>query len=265
MSPSSLHPHIEALLKRPDYQQRTDIWYEKRQGLITASDVAAVLGVKPYASYKGDTRAELLQKKLENKPFNNKFVAHGVKYEQECCDLFASLVGEEIMERGLVISEEFPWIGASPDGLALKSGRLLEIKCPLQRTIIPGKVPSHYYHQIQCQMFVCGFDSTFFVQYKPPHLMPERKAFIDIVVVERDPTWWPTHHHALYTFWKELMEAKRTYVKPPDPTCLIDETLYDKPMQDRDDDDTGDGDGIDPDLLLPHLALKRKVIDLFDL
>ena len=218
------HPKVTALFGRRQYAQRTPEWYEVRRGLLTASDAAAALDIKPYASYRGSARAELLQKKLANAPMNNIFVAHGVKYEDEARDLMCSAIGERVYEFGLLRHPTLDWLAASPDGVTA-TGRLVEIKCPLKRTIVPGHVPSHYMPQLQIQMECCDLDQTLFVQYKPPALT-DGPPELDIVVVERDVRWFDSNCDALYAFWNEYMAAQQTYTPPPPPVCALDDAMY---------------------------------------
>lgn len=228
MSSSSPHPAVTKLLQRPEIAQRTEPWYAARRKLITASDAAAALGILPFASYKGDIREDCLVKKLDNHPFSNIFCRHGQRYEDEARDLFCELTGEVAIDRGLVISEDDPWIGASPDGITM-SGKLIEIKCPLRRKIIPGHIPHHYYPQVQVQMVVCGFDTTIFLQYIPAIMTIDKKPFMDVVVIERDPVWWEENKPRLRSFWEEYQRRLETHVPaplPPNPKCLIDDTLY---------------------------------------
>lgn len=208
MSQMHLHPRTAALLGRPQYVQRTAEWFEARRDMLTASDVAAALGIKPYPSYRGNIRQELLRKKVANKPLVSMFLTHGQRYEDDARDLMASAMGEVCYDVGLVRHPDVPWLGASPDGVT-RSGKLVEIKCPLKRTIEPGVVPHHYYPQIQIQMEVADVDSTIFVQYKPPHLTPDNKPFMDIVVVERDRGWFEANKGALQSFWGEYQVARR--------------------------------------------------------
>jgi len=223
-----MHPKVADLLKRPQWEQRTPAWYEVRRTLLTASDVSSALDVKPYASYKGSPRADLLKKKLENKPFSNMFTLHGQRYEDEAKDMMASVLGEKVLDFGLLIHPEHTWLAASPDGVTL-SGKCVEIKCPLRRAIQPGKVPEHYWPQVQTQMAVCGLDSTLFVQYRPAHMNTDKKPLLDIVVVERDAAWFEENLPRMKSFYDEYMAALPTYVPEPLPPlqeCTIDDTLY---------------------------------------
>lgn len=142
-----IHPAAAAVLAREQWKQRTPEWYAVRRELITASDAASAISIPPYASYKGDIRADTLIKKLDNLPFNNKFCAHGVKFEDEALSLAMSALGDVGYEVGLLRHPELPWLAASPDGIT-HSGKCIEIKCPLMRKIIPGVIPHHYYPQV---------------------------------------------------------------------------------------------------------------------
>jgi putative phage-type endonuclease len=218
-------------MAREQWAQRTPEWYAVRRGLLTASDAAAALDIKPYASYRGSVRQEVLQRKVANEPMNNIFVAHGQRYEDEARAWAAIALGETVVDVGLVRHATLPWLAASPDGVTC-SGKLMEIKCPLKRAIQPGTVPGHYWPQIQVQMEVCDVDQTVFVQYKPAGLQANKKAVIDVVVVGRDREWFRCHRDALKTFWDEYMAALETYTPPPrpeisGPACLVVDDMYD--------------------------------------
>lgn len=224
-----LHPRTLALVGREQYVQRTPEWYSIRRELLTASDAASALDIKPYASYRGSSRAELMRKKLDNAPVDNMFVAHGQKYEDEARAWAASAMGETVLDVGLVRHDTLAWLAASPDGVTT-SGKLMEIKCPLKRDIIPGRIPGHYWPQVQVQMECCDIDVTVFVQYKPASLRPDGRAFLDVVVVERDREWFRQHRPMLESFWEEYMAARVTHVIPPTcrQECLVDFGLYEK-------------------------------------
>lgn len=236
---AAMHPASAQLLARQQWVQRSPEWFAIRQELLTASDAASALGIKPYASYRGDIRSELLRKKVSNAPIDNMFVTHGQKYEDEARQWACEAMGETAEDVGLVRHRDLPWLGASPDGVT-HSGKLIEIKCPLKRAIQPGVVPHHYWPQVQCQMEVCDVDQTIFVQYKPAAFTAGSRAFIDVVVVERDREWFRRHQDQLHAFWKDYMRARDESRARPDKgasgdippakqarvQCLIDEAMY---------------------------------------
>lgn len=230
VAPVAMHPGTARLLKREQWVQRTPEWYEARRDLITASEAASALGVKPFKSYRGDPREELMRKKVGNEPLENMFVTHGQKYEDAARDWAAAALGETVEEVGLVRHETLPWLGASPDGVTHR-GRLMEIKCPMKRAIQPGVVPSHYWPQVQVQMECCDIDETIFVQYKPATLTADGRAFLDVVVVQRDRKWFEDHKDALHEFWVRYMAERAKQPSPRPETAAPG------------DDNTGTGTG----------------------
>jgi putative phage-type endonuclease len=218
------HPQVRALMARTHYAQRTPEWYAIRRTLLTASDAASVLGIKPYPTYKGCPRSESLKRKLDNVPLNNMFVAHGTHYEDEARNLVADVLGETVYDCGLVVHQDLPWLAASPDGVT-RTGKLIEIKCPLKREIVPGHIPSHYYPQVQVQMEVCDIDVTLFVQYKPS-CVTRGPPQLDIVAIERDRLWFENVCDALHAFYVEYMAMAAVHKPPPPPRCMIRDDLY---------------------------------------
>ena len=220
---------VKRLLSAPDVPQRTPAWYAARLEVLTASDVAAAPGIKPFKGYKGDPREDALLKKLNNHPFGNVYCAHGQKWEDHARDLAMRALGETAVDFGLLVHPREPWLAASPDGVTL-TGRCIEIKCPLSRDIVPGHVPAHYVPQIQVQMEVCDLDATYFIQYKPAEVSKKHHEELDIVVVERDRRWFAENRDAMHAFWAEYMARRRTHVPeppPPPPRCLVADDLYD--------------------------------------
>ena len=196
--------------------------------MLTASDAAAALGVKPYASFRGSPADEALRRKLDNAPISGPALEHGVRYEDEARDAAAAALGETVREVGLFRHPTETWLAASPDGVTL-SGKLVEIKCPWRREVVPGQVPHHYEAQVQVQMEVCDIDETLFVQYKPACLTRSGRALLDIAVVPRRREWFAEHRAALHAFWETYMRRRAGHVPPPPPPpprCLVDPGLY---------------------------------------
>lgn len=211
---------MTALDARPQWTQRTPEWYAKRKELLTASDAAAALNIPPYERYRGSPREHLLEKKVADIPITgyNPAISHGVKHEDEVREALCALLGEPVKEHGLFVHQKYPWLGASPDGVSA-SGKMVEIKCPLRRQITPGHVPEHYYPQVQLQLEVCDLDVALFVQFKPGEPL-------DVTVVERDRLWFARNVDALHAFFQDYVRAKKAYVPPPPPVCLVDPDLY---------------------------------------
>jgi putative phage-type endonuclease len=211
-----MDPRVQTLLRRPNLTQRSPEWYEAREHLITASDAAAALDIKPYEKFSKSARAELLKKKCGlTAPFSSPFMAHGVKYEDEARRIYEEKTGEEVLEFGLLIHPVLTWLGASPDGVT-KSGKVVEIKCPVSRPILPDMIPEHYYPQVQICLEVCDMEEAVFIQYKPEDVTWPKPGQFTVHTVPRSREWFEENREKLHDFWKEMMEAKeRTRAAPP--------------------------------------------------
>lgn len=239
---------IERLKARKQYIQRSPEWYAAREELLTASDVAAALDIKPYEGFRQSARAELLKKKTgQAKPMKggaSAVMMHGVKYEDEARRLYEEHTGERVHEFGLLIHEQYPWLGASPDGVS-ESGKVIEIKCPMSRAIVPGHVPEHYMPQVQICLEVCDLEEAVFIQYKPEAITWPKPMQLDITTIRRDREWFAKHLESMQAFWKEMMDIRQTQPPPPafpaeaatqsqrsrtvvrQPTvCAIDDDMY---------------------------------------
>jgi putative phage-type endonuclease len=177
--------HFDYLRNLPQPIQKSKEWFELRDGMITASAAADILGESPYGS-----REEMVLDKiglLPNKYKENMFVHHGKKYERIATMIYENLYNTKVGEFGLVPyqnnhtdKELITYMGASPDGISTcitldgkpnkLVGRMLEIKCPLKRKIttkgeIDGTICPHYYWvQVQVQLACCKNDDCDFWQ-----------------------------------------------------------------------------------------------------
>jgi len=177
--------HYDYLRGLPQPVQKSPEWYELRNGMITASAAADILGESKY-----HTRDEMLLDKinlLPNKYQENMFVHHGKKYERIATMIYEYIYNTKVGEFGLVPYqndhtdlEPINFIGASPDGISTcitldgkpneLVGRMLEIKCPFKRKIITeGEIdgvicPHYYWVQVQLQLACCKNDACDFWQ-----------------------------------------------------------------------------------------------------
>jgi len=146
---------LEELKKLPKIEQRTPIWYETRQGIITASDFAQALGDGKFGTKEG-----LLKKKCgyEEEKFNASAppLKWGTMFEPVASDIYCMRNNMSMHEFGLLKHDTIDYFGASPDGVN-ECGIMVEIKCPFKRKI-DGTVPLQYYYQIQGQLDVCKLD-----------------------------------------------------------------------------------------------------------
>lgn len=157
-----LKSQIAELLKIPQTVQKSEEWLKQRNSMITASDIGAVLGLN-----KNGDRESVLMSKVEPcfRQLNSPAIVHGVKYEDVANMIYASRNGVTVQEFGCIRHHTFPFVGASPDGIALETGVMVEIKVPSSR-VIDGIVPPYYYAQIQFQLNTCLLDRCDFLECK---------------------------------------------------------------------------------------------------
>ena len=179
-----LFDHYEKLKNLPQPEQRSPEWYAYRYNRITASDTAAAIDLNPYEPLE----SFILKKCDPNFPFrDNATVFHGRKYEPTATMIYEHIYNTRVVEFGALPSEQYSFLGASPDGICSQHtldnkfsdrlGTMLEIKCPVTREIYTkGKIigticPFYYYCQVQqqlacCDLNVCDFWQCKFSEYK---------------------------------------------------------------------------------------------------
>lgn len=183
---------IARLRAAPQPTQRTPEWYLFRYDLITASNAYKALGsqalknsliyekCKPLvttADALATTETATLAPSPTN-PFaafkrmvNTTLPTHwGQRYEPLSVAIYEKLNNTHIADFGCIAHPQYPFLGASPDGIndAPNSplyGRMLEIKNVVSREITG--VPKHEYAiQMQMQMEVCDLDLCDFLETK---------------------------------------------------------------------------------------------------
>lgn len=165
-NPDHLDYKIEYLRTIPQPQQRTDEWYHFRHNLLTASSIWKVFGseavqnnliyekCKPFALFKSPSLDSPLH--------------WGQKYEPVSIEFYEKLYETKIEDFGCIKHPEYPFIGASPDGINVdpnnpRYGRMLEIKNVVNR-VINGIPKMEYWIQMQVQMETCDLNECDFLE-----------------------------------------------------------------------------------------------------
>lgn len=104
---------------------------------------------------------------------------------------------------GLILSEDFPVLGASPDGIAEEC--IIEIKCPasnknFKNYVKDGVVEKKYYAQMQMQMFFAKKEKCLFCI---AHDNFETTKKIEILEVCYDEVYCKELINKCEIFWKE--------------------------------------------------------------
>jgi len=177
--------------------QKSEEWYNIRRKMITASDVAAILGYNPYES-----KLNVLEKKIKKINIgNNNAISHGNKFEPLAIKEYEKIKNTEIINVGLLIHRKYKWLGASPDGFDEKNNILLEIKCVYSRSV--KTIPYWYYIQTQIQMETCNKEYCDFFQCKF-NKTTEKLEEYSLNRIKRDPEWFKNNINNLISFYNDL-------------------------------------------------------------
>ncbi|XP_069139431.1 uncharacterized protein [Argopecten irradians] len=169
-------------------QAKSREWFRFRTGRVTASKMRNVCR----ASLENPSQS--LVKSIcypDVYRFTSQATKWGCKHEKDALEAYIQQMKDEhenfsVRESGFVISEKYPFIGASPDGIASCDccGEVcVEIKCPYCKrdASIKDSLDSNfclrkcdddqirlkrnhpYYYQIQCQLMVCEMEFSDFI------------------------------------------------------------------------------------------------------
>ena len=144
-----------------EMQQGTPEWLSLRTTKITSTDAAIIMGVSHWK-----TKAQLYKDKIEDRlpPFINQKMQRGLELEPVARDLFCIQNGIHVFPK-IVLKD---WAMASLDGMSACGKYAVEIKCPGEKDhalALKGKVPDHYYPQVQHQLYVTGLDEMFYYSF----------------------------------------------------------------------------------------------------
>lgn len=165
-----------------DMPQNTPEWDFARLGIPTASMMSSIITSTGKASTSSKTYMNQLVSdwhaghKTEAWS-GNKFTDIGHEREPEITALYTLLTDNEVTDVGFVFKDETRLVGCSPDGLVNEDG-LTEFKNPKGSTMASyavayikdkTKIPSTYFVQVQCQLWVTGREWCDFMVYHPDH------------------------------------------------------------------------------------------------
>lgn len=188
---------------KTEIEQNTPEWYEARKGLVTASNVGAILGHDPNRT-RADVMRAMVRDALGAEPefTGNIATEYGKRFEDQAAEELALALGVELQPGGWFTRED--WAGASPDRQT-PSGELVEIKCPFSLRDAKRPAPfkrledqPHYYDQMQFQMWVVGgAEAVFFAQWCPADYIA--------LTVWRDADWQSENLPKLRQFHAEYL------------------------------------------------------------
>lgn len=173
--------------------ERTNAWWEWRQGGVGSSDAPSVLGEKPAKSVE----RLLLEKQQPPKDSGRSFVREqGTAFERAARAQYCLAVGVTV-EPTCVQSLARPWQRASLDGLSANGERVVEIKCGLatyQSAAARRRPLRRHYAQLQHILAVTALPAIDYWCYIPsrPGLRVEVRrdeAYIERLLAAEEVFW----------------------------------------------------------------------------
>ncbi|MEN6512252.1 MAG: lambda-exonuclease family protein [Chloroherpetonaceae bacterium] len=143
-----------------DIQQGSEEWLNLRKTKITATDSCVIMGTSHWK-----TRIQLYHEKKDPnyRSITNERMQRGIELEPVARDLFCYKYKTK-MEPKVIVKD---WAMASLDGINAWN-EILEIKCPGEKDhnlALSGKIPEHYYPQLQHQMYVCEAEKAYYFSF----------------------------------------------------------------------------------------------------
>ncbi|KAJ8984108.1 hypothetical protein NQ317_017317 [Molorchus minor] len=203
---------IEIIARLTVNQRAEPLWFEERRKRLTASNFGKVFKLLDKTDRKN------LVNQITNSTFvGNMYTKYGNENEKNAIKDFENLLGVCVVNCGLFIHQDYPFLAASPDGL-IEENAIIEVKCPYKAkeltpeeainknliqyaTIENGaftlKRSDHYYYQVQGQLFVTGRQFCYFVVWTPLGLVYEK--------IVRDEACWSKMFPKLENFYFQHM------------------------------------------------------------
>lgn len=140
-----------------------DEWVEKRKGKISASNVAAIIGLKPF----GKTPIVAWQQIMGFSPqvADKPHLRMGKKVEAVIAELYSEDASVSLIKpEEPMIHPSLPWLCGTPDGLIVGQEKGIEIKNVGEHMLHgwgkPGtdEIPDYYLTQVATYMAITGYD-----------------------------------------------------------------------------------------------------------
>lgn len=105
------------------------IWHDERKLRISGSRIYDIYTYTQNSKANWSLKA---QKFFWPQAMCNKYVKHGLMFEDDARDRYSELFNADVVQCGFVVHPDYQWLGYTPDGVIFRNGKpekLLEIKC----------------------------------------------------------------------------------------------------------------------------------------
>lgn len=187
---------ISFLENRTRDQHKSGLWHELRYGRITASKCYEVSRCK---TVDGTLVAMIFGAKIPETPA----ISRGKKLEDEVRITVEKKIQMKIEKCGLYISETFPMVAGSPDGINNKT--TFEIKCPSSEKTAQhyinkdGTISKKYFAQVQMQMYCAKGNKSYFCVASSDF---KENNQVTIIPVEYEHEYVMKLLNSVVAFWK---------------------------------------------------------------
>lgn len=165
----------EQVEKKTRGQAGNKMWKEERLLRLQASSFGRICKATEKTNFEN-----LAKSLTEHKYINSESLKHGRKYEATAQKEYVSQTKVTVIQSGIIVCEQLPFLGCSPDGLVAED-QIIEIKCPYTaraNNITPISVPylycdsngdirlkenHEYYYQIMGNLLCTGRTSCDFI------------------------------------------------------------------------------------------------------
>lgn len=202
---------------------------EREKRAITSSKIARqlamaepfVLGIK---RLKQSFESLLEDANLIPRFQGNELTQHGERMEPFARKVYMQTRAKQhVIELGFILHRTNRLCGASPDGVLLDGSRLVELKCPMQRSFQQGdSVPLGYWHQCQLQMEVCDVDKLDYFEAR--FMKRPRGLRTNCVFVLRDRSWFESIQQPIERYANVLERLKKLRSLFPDTLFASNES-----------------------------------------
>jgi hypothetical protein len=177
------------------HEQGSPEWLASRLGVITASEVHALLldSRSKTPKYKEARKSYMNQLIGEvctgySEELNAKALQWGKDNEEAAIAAYEFHSGNVVEKIGLVYKDETLRVGASADFKIVGKNHGGENKCPITPKVhieflLDGKIKQEYISQVQFGLWVTGWEAWDFTSYHPRM----KKNMVAFVTIERDP------------------------------------------------------------------------------
>lgn len=191
------------IAKETKRQSICDLWFELRYGRLTASKLYT-------AAHCKKTDGAFINSVIgASKIFQTEAMKRGMYLEDAVRKVVQKKIGKPIKQTGLILSKQYPELGASPDGIV--DDCVVEIKCPSssksmdQYLLKNGNISCKCNAQIQFQMFLLQLKKGLFCVADPSF---ETNKIVTILEVQFDELFLTDILQKARQFWKSAIFDK---------------------------------------------------------